>query len=202
MKSIIVHYTPFACSLTSEKVRLAKQQLLMLFVIIMTTLLSACQLTPLEVNENSVKRVSYSQYYLWLKTLDNNQILAEELKQKSLKADSSQEANSPSHSKLILIYSLPNTSLHQPYKAKRLLNEYLLTGDNNSKEDAAFTLLLRDQLNSQLHLLEKQNATDKECNQQFDEHHLIIEQLQKQLDRVNQQLMLLKQIDQNINERD
>jgi len=202
MKSINVHYTPFACSLTSEKVRLAKQQLLMLFVIIMTTLLSACQLTPLEVNDNSVKRVSYSQYYLWLKTLDNNQILAEELKQKSLKADSSQEANSPSHSKLILIYSLPNTSLHQPYKAKRLLNEYLLTGDNNSKEDAAFTLLLRDQLNSQLHLLEKQNATDKECNQQFDEHHLIIEQLQKQLDRVNQQLMLLKQIDQNINERD
>jgi len=202
MTPITVHDTPSACSLTSEKVILAKQQLLMLFVIMMTTLLSACQLTPLEVNENSVKRVSYSQYYLWLKTLDNNQILAEELKQKSLKADSSQEANSPSHSKLILIYSLPNTSLHQPYKAKRLLNEYLLTGDNNSKEDAAFTLLLRDQLNSQLHLLEKQNATDKECNQQFDEHHLIIEQLQKQLDRVNQQLMLLKQIDQNINERD
>jgi len=202
MTPITVHDTPSACSLTSEKVILAKQQLLMLFVIMMTTLLSACQLTPLEVNDNSVKRVSYSQYYLWLKTLDNNQILAEELKQKSLKADSSQEANSPSHSKLILIYSLPNTSLHQPYKAKRLLNEYLLTGDNNSKEDAAFTLLLRDQLNSQLHLLEKQNATDKECNQQFDEHHLIIEQLQKQLDRVNQQLMLLKQIDQNINERD
>jgi len=208
MTPINVHDTRSACYLTNKKLRLTKQTLLILFTIMLTTFLSACQLTPPEVNDNPVKRASYSQYYLWLKTLDNNQILAEEGKQKSLKADSSQEANSPSQSKLILIYSLSNTSLHQPYKAKRLLNEYLLTSGNNSDENVAFTILLRDQLNSQLHLLEKQNATDKECNKQLDEHHLLIEQLQKQLDQtnkqlnqVNQQLMLLKQIDQNINER-
>ncbi len=208
MTPINVHDTRSACYLTNKKLRLTKQTLLMLFIIMLTTFLSACQLTPPEVNNNPVKRASYSQYYLWLKTLDNNQILAEEVKQKSLKADSSQEANSLSQSKLILIYSLSNTSLHQPYKAKRLLNEYLLTNGNNSDENVAFTILLRDQLNSQLHLLEKQNATDKECNKQLDEHHLLIEQLQKQLDQtnkqlnqVNQQLMLLKQIDQNINER-
>jgi len=213
MTPINVHDTRSACYLTNKKLRLTKQTLLILFTIMLTTFLSACQLTPPEVNDNPVKRASYSQYYLWLKTLDNNQILAEEVKQKSLKAAHSQqahsqEANSLSQSKLILIYSLSNTSLHQPYKAKRLLNEYLLTSGNNSDENVAFTILLRDQLNSQLHLLEKQNATDKECNKQLDEHHLLIEQLQKQLNQtnkqlnqVNQQLMLLKQIDQNINER-
>lgn len=184
----------------SELFKQTKQGLSVLVFIMLTTLLSACQLTSTDVDDKALKNTSYSQYYLWLKTLDNKQIVAEEHKQSSLNDDSSLQAASSSQSKLILIYSLPNTSIHQPYKAKRLLNEYLLTSDNKSKENVAFTILLRDQLNTQLHLLEKQNATDKECNKQLDEHHLLIEQLQKQLNQVNQQLILLKQIEQNINE--
>jgi hypothetical protein len=173
----------------------------MLFIILLTTLLSACQIPPPSEVNRSVKKVSYSQYYLWLKTLDNAEILTEEHKQKSLSAGLSQEASSLSQSKLILIYSLPTTSFHQPYKAKRLLNEHLLSSDGQSKENVAFIILLRDQLNTQLHLLEKQNATNKECNKQLDENHVLIGQLQKQLNQVNQQLFLLKKIDQNINER-
>jgi hypothetical protein len=175
--------------------------MLPLFILILTTLLSACQLTSPTVSDSTMKETHYSHYYLWLKTLNDKQVLAEERKQVSLRAEPPQAGNSFDQSKLILIYSLPNTSLHQPYKAKRLLNEYLLTSHDKSKENVAFTLLLRDQLNIQLHLLEKQNATDKECNKQRDEHRVLIEQLQKQLNQVNQQLILLKKIDQNINER-
>jgi len=201
MTSINIDFHALGLNLKSESFRQTKQSLLLLCIIVLTTLLSACQLISPAVSDRAVKTTSYSQYYLWLKTLDNEQILAEEHKQKSLTADSSLQASSSSQSKLILIYSLPNTSLHQPYKAKRLLNEYLLTSGGKSKENLAFTILLRDQLNTQLHLLEKQNATDKECNKQLDEHHVLIEQLQKQLNQVNQQLILLKKIEQNINER-
>jgi len=206
MTLINISYHALKLNLKSKSLRQTKQSLLMLIIIILTPLLSACQLTSTTVNDRAVsdiavKATSYSQYYLWLKTLNNKQILSEEKKLKSLTSDSSQQAISTNQSKLILIYSLSATSLHQPYKAKRMLNEYLLTSDGKSKENVAFTLLLRDQLNTQLHLLEKQNATDKECNKQLDEHHLIIEQLQNQLNQVNKQLILLKKIEQNINER-
>ena len=62
-------------------------------------------------------------------------------------------------------------------------------------------MLLRDQLNIQLRLLEKQARSDKEYNEQNDKNNLTIEHLNQQLDHVNKQLILLKKIDQNINER-
>ena len=55
-------------------------------------------------------------------------------------------------------------------------------------------MMLRDQLNSQLHLLAGHKASSEFCEKESDEHHQLIEKLQ-------QQLNLLKQIDQNINER-
>jgi len=175
----------------------------LVFIILLASLSTACQLTaPLtnpttNLKSNSVK---YSQYYLWLKTLSNEQLLLEEQKQASLMS-SQLDDKAVSQGKLILLYSLPSPVLHQPYKAKRLLNEHLLVSNNMSQDNVAFTMLLRDQLNSQLNLLEKQARANKAFSKQHDENNAIIEQLTQQVNLVNQQLLLLKKIDQNINKR-
>jgi len=189
--------------------RRVTQSLLTLFIFITTIMLSACQITAPFTDDNAdeitdnitTPTFSYSQYYLWLRSISDKQVLAEEHKQTALIAATPQENNIATQSKLILIYSLSTTDLHQPYKAKRLLNELLILSHNMQAENLAFTMLLRDQLNTQLYLLEKQNATDKDCNKQLDARHGLIEQLQNQVDQVNNQLMLLKRIDLNINER-
>ncbi|PKG83740.1 hypothetical protein CXF85_09535 [Colwellia sp. 75C3] len=182
----------------------AKQCFSISFIILLVSLSSACQVTaPVTETktETSHDSVKYSQYYLWLKTLNNKQLLLEEKQQYVLMTNQLKD-KAFSQGKLILIYSLPNPVIYQPYKAKRLLNEHLLTSNILSKENLAFTMLLRDQLNTQLHLLEKQALSEQGFTKQSDEHHKIIEQLNQQLNHANQQLMLLKQIDQNINERD
>jgi hypothetical protein len=179
-----------------------KQYFSIALIILLASLSSACQITaPTTKTEATHASAKYSQYYLWLKTLTNTQLLQEEQKQHSLMTDELNGKNLR-QGKLILIYSLPSPTLHQPYKAKRLLNEHLLTSNNMSKDNLAFTMLLRDQLNIQLYLLEKQTLSKQDFTKHSDEHHVIIEQLNEQLEHVNQQLMLLKQIDQDINERD
>ncbi len=166
-----------------------------------TTLLSACQITEKPVTTTTNLEHSYSQYYLWLKTLTTEQILTEKNKQTSLMAKATADEDTFALSKLILIHSLPNTSLHRPYKAKRFLNEYLLKSEKQSNENLAFTMLLRDQLNTQLKLLHKQEAYKKDMDRQRHEQHAQINQLQKKLNQVNHQLTLLKRIDENINKR-
>ncbi len=182
----------------------SKKILSMAFILCVITLLSACQLTEKKSSNVQPHFLRYSQYYLWLKTLTNEQVIAEEAEQKSLMASQSQENSSNellAQSKLILIYSLANTPLHQPYKSKRLLNDYLLTNDVKNNENLAFSMFLREHLNTQLKLHEKLEAQKKEFNKRDDDYHALIKQLQQQLDQVNQQLILLKRIDQNINER-
>ena len=176
-----------------------KQYFSITFIILLANLSSACQITApvTDITQNSVK---YSQYYLGLKNLNNKQLLLEEHKQHTLMADQLKD-KALSQGKLILIYSLPNPIVYQPYKAKRLLNEHLLASNTLGKENLAFTVLLKDQLNNQLHLLEKITLSEQNLIKQSNAQHKIIEQLNQQLEHVNQQLMLLKQIDQNINER-
>jgi hypothetical protein len=176
-----------------------KQYFSITLIILLANLLSACQITA-PVTDTTQNSVKYSQYYLGLKTLNNKQLLLEEHKQHTLMADQLKD-KALSQGKLILIYSLPNPIVYQPYKAKRLLNEHLLASNTLGKENLAFTVLLRDQLNNQLHLLEKITLSEQNLIKQSNTQHKIIEQLNQQLEHVNQQLMLLKQIDQNINER-
>jgi hypothetical protein len=209
MKKLEINNPAINLIIKSYLFRRVKQCLLIFFVLFASILLSACQITtPFtndkadEINNNiTPPPFSYSQYYLWLKTLSDKQVLAEEYKQTAIIAATPQENNIATQSKLILIYSLSTTDLHQPYKAKRLLNELLILSHNMKADNLAFTMLLRDQLNTQLYLLEKQNATNKDCNEQLDGNHVLIEQLQSQVNQVNQQLILLKRIDLNINER-
>ncbi len=190
----------------------AQQYLSMTIIILLVCLSSACQMTAPDmskVTEQKSKDLNnYSLYYLSLKSLTNKEILAEEKQLKTLVADKSRHDQVLNEGKLILIYSLTTASLHQPYKAKRLLNEHLLTGDSISKENFAFTTLLRDQLNRQLNLLQSQQMKNNDFKEQSAEHHLLIdrqhqqiETLNQQLEQVNKQLKLLKRIDQNINER-
>lgn len=179
----------------------AKRVLSPLIIILLSVFLSACQVTSApEKTEIKPKEVNFSHYYLWLKTLDDPALIREEKSQKSLlsKAD---EPSLDSQSKLILIYSLPFTSLHQPYKAKRLLNEHLLTSNKKSKENVAFTMILRDQLNYQLALLAKSHSDNKAYAEGLTHDKETIKQLEDQLNTLNQQLTLLKQIDKSINAR-
>jgi predicted RNase H-like nuclease (RuvC/YqgF family) len=78
------------------------------------------------------------------------------------------------------------------------LNEY----------NIAFTTLLRDQLNTQLHLLQKQEQLTKSINKHKEHYNETISQLTTQLtqkdidlEHVNKQLRLLKKIDQRIDQR-
>jgi hypothetical protein len=162
-------------------------------------LVSGCQTTT-PVIEPAKKPIDYSQYYVWLKTLNNTQLLTEEKAQKSSSTDNRQTLLD-SQGKLILIYSLPNSTLHQPFKAKRLLNNLLLSEHFLSEDNLAFTTLLRDQLNTQLHLLQKQEALTKSINKHNDNYNETINLLTKQLNQktidlehVNKQLKLLKKL--------
>jgi hypothetical protein len=184
-------------------IRRAKQSFSSAIIILLASLSSACQVTAPVTEaktETTYHSVKYSQYYLWLKTLSNKQLLLEEHKQLDLMTSPLND-KAVCQGKLILIYSLPNISFYQPYKAKRLLNEHLLASNNMNKDNLAFTMLLRDQLNTQLHLLEKEALFKQDFTKQSNEHHAIIEKLNQQLNHVNQQLILLKQIDQKINDR-
>lgn len=181
-----------------------KQAGRLVFILALAITASACQITaPASTAQPVIKKdtTQFSQYYLWLKSLTNEQILIEEDKQNALLSTEEVSVQIAAQSKLILIYSLSTGALHQPYKAKRLLNEFLLEGSSMSKENLAFTMLLRDQLNIQLKLREKHNNAFKEFTKQNEEHHVIIDKLEQQLNQVNQQLILLKKIDQNINQR-
>lgn len=175
----------------------SKQCLIIVFIVILASLSSACQITT----PSTKAQINYSQYYLSLKSLSDKELLAAEKHLKILINNQHRDDQVLNQGKLILIYSLATASLHNPYKAKRLLNEHLLASDRISGDNFAFTMLLRDQLNSQLHLLEKQRTENLKFSKQSKEHHLLIEQLNQQLKQVNQQLILLKKIDQNINER-
>ena len=177
--------------------RRTKQYLNLAMISLLASLLGACQLTA-PVSNNSTE---YSQYYLSLKSLEKNEILLEETKQKAL-IKTQLEEQGLNQGKLILIYSLPNTPLHNPYKAKRLLNEHLLANNQMSKGNLAFTMLLKDQLNVQLNLLSSQEKSKHYFDKTSKENKRRIEELTGQLDHVNNQLLLLKQIDQNINDRD
>ena len=179
-------------------------------MVTLTIFVSGCQTTS-PISETAPSALNYSHYYVWLKTLDNKQLIAEEKVQKPANTNKSQievDTALVNQGKLILIYSLSNSTLHQPYKAKRLLNSYLLSEHSLNKDNLAFISLLRDQLNTQLFLLQNQEKLTKALNKFTENHNEVIHQLTLQLnqkdidlERVNKQLKLLNKIDQRIEQR-
>lgn len=167
-----------------------------ILLISLSLLLSACQLTSSEIdNKQQTTVVSYSDYYLWLKSFSSTELLLEikQLKSQLSANDNTIENNVQLESKLLLIYSLPNPAVYQPFKAKALLNKYPLpiNTSNETDENLAFMVMLRDQLNSQLHLLSKQEKL---------ETSYLAEQAKKQAEimLLKKQLAQLKAIEKNI----
>jgi len=168
-------------------------------LIVLLTTLSACQLSPYQESRrtqsaNQTEYLSYSDYYLWLKSLSSAELFIEIKQQKKwLSATEDADKKQQAESKSLLIYSLPNPTVYQPYKAKALLNKYPLPKDvsNETDDNLAFMVMLRDQLNSQLHLLSKQK--------QIETAHLA-QQTKKNAEilRLKKQLTQLRAIEKNI----
>lgn len=161
-------------------------------------MLNACQLSPAQPEKtNQAATVSYSHYYLWLKTLSTTELFIEvkQLQRMLLSTANNNDKKQQLESKLLLIYSLPNPSIYQPYKAKALLNKYPLPDNTNNVTDSnlAFMVMLRDQLNSQLHLLRKQAQSKADY---------LADQAKKdvEIERLKKLLAQLKAIEKNISD--
>jgi hypothetical protein len=171
---------------------------------------TGCQL----LNQSKTLTTSYGQYYLWLKSLSQEELQQEIIQQKhNLTVN-----NTDAELHLLLIHALPNSPIHNPYTAKALLNTFQLQyiSSRYNSENLAFITMLRDQLNEQLLILEKlskalksdkenriiQSALHKKNNEQkLAQNVLQKENLlhQQSIKRLSQQIIQLKKIEQTIN---
>ena len=125
----------------------------MLIAVIAIIGISGCQL----LTETKIKPTDYSyygSYYLWIKSLDNDELLKEINKQQTNETQGFEEAEYH----LLLLHSLPNSPIHNPYTAKSKLNQQALIQNAQSQlniGDLAFIIMLKDQLNQQLLILNK-----------------------------------------------
>ena len=154
--------------------------------------LSACQ----SLGESKDKKTDFSYYYLWIKSLNRDEISQEIIQQKSNKESGYTQANV----QLIMLYSLPTSPIHNPYSAKTLLNDYPLTLNIKttfSDTDLAFIVMLKDQLNQQLLLLEK--LTNFKGVYQQSKQVNTAQQLK--INQLNKQIIQLKKIEKTISKR-
>lgn len=113
--------------------------------------LSACEIIPQKITVIP----TYGDYYLWLKTLNNDELLHEIEQQKK-----NSEAKSPDADiYVMLLHSLPKSPIYNPYTAKSMLNELQLqyVESRYNPTNLALITLLRDLLNEQLLTIQKQN---------------------------------------------
>lgn len=164
------------------------------FIILLLFILGGCHLLD-DTNKVSVE-TNYSHYYLWLKSLTEEEIAQEITKQK----EQNNVDNRQTNIQLIMLYSLPNSSIHNPYTAKAMLNDYPLDPYNGTlfdTTDLAFIVMLKDQLNQQLLLLEKlmnYKGVYQQSKKVNAEQHL-------KIDILNKQIIQLKKIEQTLSER-
>jgi len=173
-------------------------------------LLSGCQsLNPFnDKTSNDIKTHNnsrYGEYYLWLKSLSQTQLLAEIKQQKQSVSDGFISAKI----NLLLLSSLPNSPVYNVYTAKSLLNELQKKSllQPLSLSDQALLLVLKDQLNAQLFLyrdLEKNSQTIQQNNAQLavqmQKQQLSVLQLNKKVNLLQKQINQLKNIEKTINE--
>lgn len=170
-----------------------------LFIFTLLFALSGCHL----LDDSTKTKVNFSHYYLWIKSLDDDELAEEITQQKNNKQFGAVQANL----QLIMLYSLPNSPVHNPYTAKTMLNNYPLApyiDTTFSTTDLAFIVMLKDQLNQQLLLLE-QLANYKGVYQQSKKFNSVqkleINQLKQQINQLNQQIIQLKKIEKTISKR-
>jgi len=168
-------------------------------IIVMILMLTACQSLSF-INNN---KVDFSHYYLWIKSLNNEEITQEIMRQKRNKQSGFAKADV----QLIMLYSLPNSPIHNPYTAKSQLNAYQLEpfdGSIFNADDLAFIVMLKDQLNEQLLLLEQLDnykGAYKQAKQLLADQQLQIANNQQKIQQLNKQIMELKKIEKTISQR-
>jgi hypothetical protein len=170
-----------------------------LFIILLLLALSGCQL----LDDSKSNKVDFSHYYLWIKNLNDNEIEEEITQQKSNKQLNHPQADV----KLIMLHSLPNSPIHNPYTAKAKLNDYPLEPYIEtifSTTELAFIVMLKDQLNQQLLLLKQisnYKGVYKQAKKINSSQQLKINQLNEQIDQLNEKIIQLKKIEKTISKR-
>ena len=147
--------------------------------------------------------LDYGQYYLYLKSLSAKDFKLEIQRQKkSLKTN-----DEGAQMRIVLLYALPQSPIHNAYTAKTVLNKELnkqldkqlseTKFPQTSTSNSAFVSLLKDQLNQQIKLIEhlKQSHSN-------DEEELIlslqITELKEKVMELSEQIEQLREIDKNI----
>lgn len=144
---------------------------------------------------------NYGNYYLWVKSLN-----AEELqKEINLQKQQLEQGDEIANMQLVILYSLPNSPIYNPYTAKSKLNQHdvFTQSEQLNSTDFSFIVLLKDQLNQQLLLLNKLIASEEvnnESKKQFEQQQQSIELLESQSLKLREQIKQLKNIEENINE--
>jgi len=176
-------------------------------LILVIIFVSACQLNNTDNYKEifAANTVNYGQYYLTLKKLSKSELLLEIKRQKLKKSQGSIEAEI----NLLLLFSLPNSPIHNAYSAKSQLNEQLKKHASYlfSSADQAFVTLLKDQLNQQLYLFQQLIEQEIEHNKQSAKHLANQKyqnnknaELKLKVNELTNQINQLKKIEQAINE--
>ncbi len=158
--------------------------------------LSGCQLLP----ESSKENVEFNHYYLWIKSLNDEEVLQEISRQKNNKQSGLVKADM----QLIMLYSLPNSPIHNPYTAKAQLNNYPLESYEYSvfnAADLAFVVMLKDQLNQQLLILKQLNdykGAYKQSKELITVQQAEILEAKKDINQLNKKIIQLKKIEKAI----
>ncbi len=186
------------------------KKLLVIFTLALLSILSGCQLLNKTTPDITVesKIIDYTQYYLSLVTLTDSQ-LADKVRQHQLVLFDSNEAvtqNKMNNNdaiqwqlKSVLLFSLPHSSVHNPFTAKSILNKLSLIDLKNSditEADFAFYSMLKIQLNEQVLRLNDLSQAKKALNA-IKEASV---QQQQQFKALQQQILQLKKIEHTINE--
>ncbi|MFT6900025.1 MAG: hypothetical protein ACJAXS_000180 [Colwellia sp.] len=186
------------------------KNLLAIFTLALLSILSGCQLLNKTTPDITVesKIIDYTQYYLSLATLTDSQ-LADKIRQHQLVLFDINEAitqNKMNNNdaiewqlKSVLFFSLPHSSVHNPFTAKSILNKLSLIDLKNSditEADFAFYNMLKIQLNEQVLRLNELSQAKKALNA-IKEASV---QQQQQFKALQQQILQLKKIEHTINE--
>ena len=166
--------------------------------------LSACQLTePFRSFEKkqvitSISSFDFGQYYLKLKTLNVDELLAEIQLQKQRQVKGYNEAKI----KLILLSSLPNSPIVNSYNAKSALNVLNENHSSNAPStplaNTAFMALLKDQLYEQRLIDQKVLKQEREGETAQLDYQQKMQALKQQVIQLNQQITQLKKIEKSI----
>jgi hypothetical protein len=186
------------------------KHLLVIFTLALLSILSGCQLlkktTPDITIENKI--FDYTQYYLSLVTLTDSQLADKVRQHQSVSFDSNEAATQNKMNnndaiewqlKSVLLFSLPHSSVHNPFTAKSILNKLSLIDLKNSditEADFAFYSMLKIQLNEQVLRLNELSQAKKAFNA-IKEASV---QQQQQYQALQQQIIQLKKIEHTINE--